>query len=121
MKRPLGRKHALRALVVTVIVVAIAACSFGTPIADHPCPPGGTTLTYQSFGAGFFQEYCVRCHGGPNGYSSRAFTSVDAIRADKDRIFINAASGNASMPPGPDGPSQHERDMLADWLACGAP
>ena len=36
------------------------------------------------------------------------------------RIFANAAADNASMPPGPDGPSRKERDDLADWLACGA-
>jgi hypothetical protein len=103
------------------IGAVFAACQGGTPIDAHPCPPGGTKLTYDNFGRGFFDGWCVRCHGGPNGYSSRSFTTVDDIRAQKDRIFINAAADNAYMPPGPDGPSQDERNELADWLACGAP
>jgi len=111
----------MRALVLVVMVAAVCGACVGTPIGDHPCPPGGTKDTYENFGAGFFEEYCVRCHGGANGYSSRSFTTVDSIRQQKDRIFINAAGDNASMPPGPDGPSQAERNRLADWLACGAP
>jgi mono/diheme cytochrome c family protein len=88
---------------------------------QHPCPPEGTTLTYDNFGQDFFAQNCVSCHGGPNGYSSRSFTSVDAIRAQRDRIFINAAADNAFMPPGPDNIPRADRDKLADWLACGAP
>lgn len=47
--------------------------------------------------------------------------TVEAIRGQADRIFINAAADNTFMPPGPDGPSPAEREQLADWLACGAP
>jgi hypothetical protein len=111
-----------RALLPLVLAAAaVAACSVGTSIDEHPCPPGGTTLTYQNFGQGFFAAWCIRCHGGPTGYSSRSFTTVDDVRANKDRIFINAAADNAFMPPGPDGPTDKERNDLADWLACGAP
>ena len=97
------------------------ACSVGTSIDQHPCPPGGTTLTYENFGEDFFAVWCVRCHGGPNGYSSRSFTTLDDIRTNADRIFINAAADNQFMPPGPDGPPASAREELADWLACGAP
>ena len=106
--------------VVTAAIVG-SACSVGTPLSEHSCPQGGPVVTYETFGKSFFDDYCVRCHGGPNGYSSRSFTSVDSIRVDRERIFINAAADNQAMPPGPDGPSQRERDTLADWLACGAP
>ena len=108
------------ALLLSLLALA-AACKVGTTIDEHPCPPGGTSLTYQNFGEGFFDAYCIRCHGGPNGYSSRAFTTVDDIRANADRIFANAAADNTAMPPGPDGPPASERAELADWLACGAP
>jgi mono/diheme cytochrome c family protein len=103
-----------------VLFACLGACA-GEPIGDDPCPPGGTTLTYEDFGEEFFAEWCVRCHGGPNGYSSRSFTTLADIQAESARIFINAAAGNAFMPPGPDGPSREERDELATWLACGAP
>ena len=59
---------------------AIAACSGADTIDRHPCPPGGTSLTYDNFGKQFMNDYCVSCHGGPNGYSSRAFTTVEEIR-----------------------------------------
>jgi hypothetical protein len=108
-----------RAIIPLFVASCLCAC-VGTPISDHPCPPGGTTLTYDNFGQEFFEEWCVRCHGGPNGYSSRSFTTQADIQAQRDRIFINAAANNAFMPPGPDGPSPEEREELADWLACGA-
>lgn len=100
---------------------AMAGCSGADRIGNYSCPSGGTTLTYDNFGKPFFERYCIRCHGGPNAYSSRSFTTVDSIRAQRDRIFANAAAGNTSMPPGPDDPSEEERDRLAEWLACGAP
>jgi mono/diheme cytochrome c family protein len=113
----------VRALLPASLAVAAlaAACNVGTPIEDYPCPPGGTTLTYENFGEDFFAAYCIQCHGGPNGYSGRSFTSLEDIRDNATRIFINAAADNTYMPPGPDGPPQVARDALADWLACGAP
>ncbi len=100
--------------------VALAGCGV-EDIDDHPCPPGGTTLTYQNFGYGFFASHCIHCHGGPNGYSSRAFTTHASIRDDRARIFANSVGENPPMPPGPDDPSEDERRKLAEWLACGAP
>jgi mono/diheme cytochrome c family protein len=99
----------------------IAACSGATKIDDTTCPPQGTAHTYENFGRVFFARHCTSCHGGPNGYSSRAFSSAEAIRSARDRIFINAADENASMPPGPDGPTPEERAALGEWLVCGAP
>ena len=112
---------ALFALASAIAASPTTGCSGAMHLEDRPCPPGGTTLTYDNFGRGFFAAWCVECHGGANGYSSRAFVTADAIRADRDRIFINAAANNTTMPPGPDDPPQAERDKLADWLACGAP
>jgi hypothetical protein len=110
-----------RWLLVVVVAAALGACSGAATIDEHPCPPGGTQLTYASFGKDFFESYCVRCHGGPNAYSSRSFTSVELIRASRERIYANAAGENTAMPPGPDDPPRDLRDNLATWLACGAP
>lgn len=101
-------------------LLALPACHIDDP-SDHPCPPGGTTLTYQDFGARFFAEYCVHCHGGPNSYSSRAFVTVESIRSQRDSIYRNAARGNDAMPPGPDEIPAAERERLGEWLSCGAP
>ena len=46
---------------------------------------------------------------------------LDSVRHFADRIFDRSAGDSISMPPGPEDPSQEERDKLAEWLACGAP
>lgn len=106
-------------------MLAPLACGAPETIDEHPCPPGGTTLTYENFGKGFMEGYCQRCHaahaidrqGAPGGYS---FDTRDDVVRLKARIFVRAAGPNTSMPPGPDDPSGDERSKLADWLACGA-
>ncbi len=102
-------------------LVGLVGCSGATRMDEVPCPPQGTAYTYEGFGKSFFAAHCVRCHGGPNGYSSRAFNTLEGIRSSRERIFVNSAADNQSMPPGPDGPTRAERDALAEWLACGAP
>jgi hypothetical protein len=108
----------VRPLFFGLLVALITGCSSAS-IDDHPCPPNNT-LTYDNFAKDFFAAYCVRCHGGANGYSSRSFTTLESIRANRERIFTNAVGDNPPMPPGPDGPSDELRSKLADWLACGA-
>jgi hypothetical protein len=102
-----------------------SGCAYET-LDEHPCPKGGTTLTYDNFAAPFFAQWCNGCHAAPledrNGAPENyVFTSRAAIVALKDRIFVRAAGENSSMPPGPDNPPYDEREKLADWLACGAP
>jgi cbb3-type cytochrome c oxidase subunit III len=104
------------------ILVAVALVSCGwEEMSSHPCPDAGTTLTYETFGQPFFESWCISCHGGPNGYSSRSFTDLSTIRVQAADIFRNAADDNATMPPGPNGPSKADRDNLGEWLSCGAP
>jgi hypothetical protein len=110
----------MKRLALLLGVVLAAACGW-EDMSSYPCPTGGTTLTYQSFGQPFFDGYCVQCHGGPNGYSSRSFTDVSTIRAQAADIFRNAARDNTTMPPGPNDPPQAERYKLGEWLSCGAP
>lgn len=98
-----------------------SACVAMDEMADHTCPPEGTLLTYDNFGKAFFAHHCVYCHGGANGYSSRALNTVENIRVQRARIFVNSAGPNTAMPPGPDDPAQADRDRLAEWLVCGAP
>jgi mono/diheme cytochrome c family protein len=108
------------ALMLVMSLSALAACTW-EDMSSYPCPDAGTTLTYENFGQAFFAEWCVMCHGGPNGYSSRAFTDIDTIRAQAADIFRNAAEDNQTMPPGPNGPPKAQRAELAEWLSCGAP
>ncbi len=93
---------------------------------DYPCPPGGTTLTYDNFGLSFMATWCNSCHSAPNGERSGApddfvFATHADVIAHKDRIFARSADTNDSMPPGPDTIPPQQRIDLANWLACGAP
>jgi uncharacterized membrane protein len=114
-------------LALAVALPALAACDPPPlPMADYACPPGGTTLTYDSFGREFLATQCNTCHardattrhGAPEAYH---FDTLADIHARADRIFVRAAGPNTSMPPGPYDPPADERDRLAEWLACGAP
>lgn len=113
----------LRALLCAAL---LAGCEMPMPIEDYPCPPGGTQLTYQTFGRAFLDANCNGCHSAEAGYrngapSSFRFDTLDDVHAHVDRIFVRAAASNTTMPPGPDDPTPESRDQLAEWLACGAP
>lgn len=111
-----------------LILVAIAAgCAEPPlPIEDYPCPPAGTQLTYASFGERFLGAQCNTCHSANEGRrrgapeSFRFDTRAD-VQRHRARIFVRAAASNTTMPPGPDDPDSDERELLAEWLACGAP
>jgi uncharacterized membrane protein len=113
-------------IALTLGLAVAAGCAERMTIDEHPCPPGGTELTYDNFGEAFLTGWCQTCHGAPDperhgapdGYD---FGTPEDVRRWRARIFARAAAINTSMPPGPDDPSAEERDMLADWLACGAP
>jgi mono/diheme cytochrome c family protein len=102
-----------------------ANCNY-TEMSDHPCPPQGTTLTYENFGKSFLDGHCQGCHGTTGGDRKGAPTGIDfgdieSVHKWKVRIFDRSAATNTTMPPGPDDPPAEERAKLADWLACGAP
>lgn len=109
-----------------LLVASIGCGSAYEQIDDYDCPPEGTALSYENFGAMFMTRYCDSCHaatasdrqGAPGEY---IFDSALQVRQHKARIFARSAATNDSMPPGPDDPPLAERENLAEWLACGAP
>jgi uncharacterized membrane protein len=113
-------------LILAAVVVALLPGCEVLEIQDFPCPSGGTTLTFENFGQGFFGSYCNSCHSAPSGErdgapSEYVFSTVEQVRQHKERIFARSAGPNTTMPIGPDDPPREERDKLAEWLACGAP
>lgn len=115
-----------KSLAPVVLSFALVACQGPISIDEHPCPPQGTTLTYENFGKAFVDSRCQSCHasrafdraGAPAEYF---FDTREDVLRHRDRIFVRSAASNDSMPPGPDDPSEADRNKLADWLACGAP
>jgi uncharacterized membrane protein len=101
----------------------------GTP-SGAVCPEG-STLSYANFGKEFMETYCTRCHasdltgdarnGAPTGHD---FDTLAGIKAVAEHVDGLAAKGpdatNTDMPPGDPRPVTAEREMLGEWLACGA-
>lgn len=127
----------------TLLLAAVGACSDES--GDHHASGGGAvgpstkavcptpqTLTYQSFGQGFVQKYCLPCHstnvkgaarqGAPDDHN---FDTLDEIQGLKDHMDQKAGSGpaatNTDMPRADPRPTVEERKKFAEWLACGAP
>jgi uncharacterized membrane protein len=122
------RASGVAIVALATLCACLAGCdlSSATSIDEVACPSGGTELSYENFGQDFLGRYCQRCHastasprnGAPEAY---VFDTLDDVRGLADRIFLRAAGQNTSMPPGPDDPPLAERQLLAEWLACGAP
>jgi len=101
------------------------------PMTGATCPDG-STLTYDSFGKKFMQDYCLGCHsssvkgaarnGAPDDHN---FDSLAEISLLKNHIDELAGSGpeatNDIMPPAQvtKKPTLEERKKLSEWLACG--
>ena len=104
----------------------LSGCVDIATLDDYPCPDGGTSLDYASFGEPFMEKWCNSCHSASEGQRKGApgdvrFDSVEDVRRWRERIFARSALDNDSMPPGLDDPPASERRKLAEWLACGVP
>jgi hypothetical protein len=96
-----------------------------TPIAIEPDACETSYLTYDTFGEPFMLNWCRGCHSSsiPAGMRQKApaavnFDTLEDVRARKDRVAARAASVTATMPP-VGGPTIEERELLAEWIACG--
>jgi uncharacterized membrane protein len=101
------------------ITIALAACGNDT---DPKCD---AHLTYENFGAPFIDNWCRACHSVtlPAGMRQMAPTGMDFDTLDEVRAWsvdIDATSGHGSTMPPAGGPSQAERELLVQWLRCGA-
>jgi uncharacterized membrane protein len=101
------------------------------PPTEAVCPPA-STLTYANFGQPFMEQYCTRCHsstlsgdarmGAPEFHDFDSQLGVQRVADHVDQAAgAGPASTNDSMPPGGARPTLAERQMLAEWIACGAP
>ncbi len=109
-----------------VLLLGGLACGAWTELDEVSCPSEGTALTYDNFANAFFLKYCNSCHGVGSDDRNGApiafvFDTHDQVFALRERVFVRAAAQNITMPPGPDDPSEADREMLAEWIACGAP
>lgn len=114
------------------LVVLFGCHEHGDPTGST-CPPD-STLTYETFGQDFMEQYCTSCHAKDLQGSERNgatedhdFETLARIRAvGAEHIDVCAAAGpkatNTIMPPeGEPQPTEAERKQLGEWLACRMP
>lgn len=130
-----SREHVLAALLAACVV----ACGTDPVAGDGHQGGGGDTivpvdpdtcatsyLTYENFGDPFVASWCRGCHSSevPVGMRQKApddvnFDEVGDVRTWGAQISAKVTGAEPSMPPA-GGPSDDERALLAEWIACGA-
>lgn len=113
-----------------------SSSSSGAPSTTSGSDSSGTTsaaaVTWENFGAAFFEAYCWECHGAGDA-EGRDYTTLAGVMAEANPI--RCGTGPASAPPsGCDGkappeqfpignnlPTEAERIMLVEWIDAGAP
>ena len=98
-----------------LLAACTSATSTGITSSNLSCP-SDSTLTYANFGSDFMSTNCLSCHATRD---SPHLTTQATIQANASRILDQAVYSTA-MPQGGD-LSTEERQMLGEWLACGAP
>ena len=94
------------------------------------CPPD-SHLTWENFGEPFLLTWCTSCHsshlsgeGDPNERQNAPLGSDFDTYAHyldwAEDVDDRAGGNNTSMPPA-GGPTEAERVMLSEWIACGSP
>ena len=108
---------------------------------EFVCPDAGTTLTWDNFARGFFEEWCNNCHNptdpGPGVPDDVEFQEESEVWALKDDILYRVVnSPQATAPPMPPEGDGYALDMdtreraiqkgldiakIEEWLNCGTP
>ena len=125
-----GERAAQLALALALLAGS-AACSDEAAGGGEPPPDPNSqkcqdsALSYQNFAAPFMITWCRGCHGAGQPVAMRQdapagvdFDTAEPVRATSARILVRATGELPTMPP-VGGPSDEERALLAEWLACG--
>jgi hypothetical protein len=120
------------------LLVVLVACGgsdplpvFGPPT-ETVCPPSGTTLTYENFAAPFMERYCTRCHhedlvgearqGAPEFHDFNYYFGIVGVANHVDETSAaGPAVINRGMPQNGARPTDEERFLLGEWIACDMP
>ena len=102
-----------------VLAILVAACGVNPPVgsttSEVTCPPD-STLTYENFGKVLVADNCLECHAGKD----KPRLDDQAAVQNNAQAIISVAVNSSKMPKNGDMLSD-ERQMLGEWLACGAP
>src|SRR5262245_32703157 len=116
-----SRRAAIAAVAALTSLAGSSGCGADT---DPSCDR--SFLRYDNFGSPFIVNWCRSCHSvhvppdmrqdAPVGID---FDSVREIRLWAFQITVTTAEIDSMPPAG--GPAASERQMLVEWLTCGAP
>jgi uncharacterized membrane protein len=104
-----------RAVLACLVIAGCTSNSSGVDSASITCPPD-STLTYENFGQVLVTEQCLSCHASKE---RPALTTKESIQSNR-QLILRSAVTSTSMPKG-SAMQLAEREMLGEWLACGAP
>lgn len=102
-----------------LVLFVFAACAANAPPsgvteADIACPQD-SNLTYENFGKMVIADNCLMCHK----QDSPTLTTQAEIQANASKI-INTAVIGTTMPKNSN-MILDNRQLLGEWLSCGAP
>lgn len=108
--RPLGMK-----LLCCLLLTACTSAAESTGISEVSCPTD-STLTYDNFGSAFFTDNCLSCHASRERPTLSTQAQILANKSSilQEAVYTTAMPEDASM-------DLSERELLGEWLACGAP
>jgi cytochrome c5 len=129
-----------RPCIIAASSLFLLAC--GSLASSDPPPPEGptgaecplaSTENYANFAKGFFDTYCIHCHGStvtgmdrngaPTDHNYDTLAGILAVGPAE--IDAAAAAGplrtNSFMPASDPRPTTDERFQLGEWLACKMP
>jgi uncharacterized membrane protein len=101
------------------MLLFLLACASPTPDTGPCAQP---TVTWDSFGHSFLITHCQGCHAStsPQRYGAPEYVSFDTQQesAELQSSIERTVLDTETMPPA-GGLNEDEKELLAQWLACG--
>lgn len=103
----------MKYLLLSIALVGCGPNDTGITSADLVCDQ---TLTYASFGQAFIDDYCLECHDGDEDprLSTQAQVQMHSSKILRETVFTDAMPEDGDL-------TLEERQMLGNWIECGAP
>jgi hypothetical protein len=100
------------------------ACPDSSPVADCPNDlPSSCVMpapSYQTTVSPIFNAYCLTCHSSGGQESSLPLGSYEEIYSIRSEVLDQIYSCRMPLSGQPT-PTTSERQLLLQWLVCGAP
>lgn len=112
----------MKAVVLSFVIAALAACGSSGPSCPNDLPAScpSPAPSYQSMIAPLISARCLICHSPGGQEASIPFTTYQNVFAERSPM-LNQVYACYMPPTGAQPLSAQERNQLLTWLVCGAP